>query len=109
MQTIAPVKPKAAIDGTLSRLRLRQIRELHLASRPLFASVLGVPPTTLKNWELGYREMPLMLAQRIAKHVGVDWAMFLLGLSEQPTVISHLARNPDSGEYYLAPVLGKGA
>ena len=26
-------------------------------SRPKFADLLGVPPTTLKNYELGYREV----------------------------------------------------
>ncbi|PKQ81884.1 transcriptional regulator [Aeromonas sobria] len=37
--------------------RLRMLRELLNLSRPKFADLLGIPPTTLKNYELGYREI----------------------------------------------------
>ncbi|MEA9423922.1 helix-turn-helix domain-containing protein [Aeromonas caviae] len=37
--------------------KIRQIREAVGLSRPKFADLLGVPPTTLKNYELGYREV----------------------------------------------------
>ena len=37
--------------------KIRQIRETVGLSRPKFAELLGVPPTTLKNYELGYREV----------------------------------------------------
>ncbi|QWL80262.1 helix-turn-helix transcriptional regulator [Aeromonas hydrophila] len=37
--------------------RLRQLREHLELSRPKFASLLGLPPTTLKNYELGAREI----------------------------------------------------
>ncbi|MCD8548190.1 MAG: helix-turn-helix domain-containing protein [Aeromonadaceae bacterium] len=37
--------------------KIRQIRETIGLSRPKFAELLGVPPTTLKNYELGYREV----------------------------------------------------
>ncbi|RKJ92161.1 XRE family transcriptional regulator [Aeromonas veronii] len=40
-----------------ARLRLRQLREAMGLSRPKFADLLGIPPTTLKNYELGYREI----------------------------------------------------
>ena len=36
--------------------RLRQLREQLGMSRHKFADLLGIPPTTLKNYELGYRE-----------------------------------------------------
>ena len=37
--------------------KIRIIRESMGLSRPKFAELLGVPPTTLKNYELGYREV----------------------------------------------------
>ncbi|MGY4020127.1 helix-turn-helix domain-containing protein, partial [Aeromonas salmonicida] len=37
--------------------RLRQLREQLALSRPKFADLLGIPPTTIKNYELGYREI----------------------------------------------------
>lgn len=37
--------------------KIRLIRETMGLSRPKFAELLGVPPTTLKNYELGYREV----------------------------------------------------
>ena len=37
--------------------KIRHIRESMGLSRPKFAELLGVPPTTLKNYELGYREV----------------------------------------------------
>ena len=37
--------------------KIRHIRETLGLSRPKFAELLGVPPTTLKNYELGYREV----------------------------------------------------
>ncbi|MGL5841195.1 MAG: helix-turn-helix domain-containing protein [Aeromonas hydrophila] len=37
--------------------RLRRLREVMKLSRPKFADKLGIPPTTLKNYELGYREI----------------------------------------------------
>lgn len=39
--------------------RLRMIRELVEMSRPKFADLLQTPPTTLKNYEMGYRKCGL--------------------------------------------------
>ena len=36
--------------------KLRRLREHLKLSRPAFAELLGIPPTTLKNYENGYRE-----------------------------------------------------
>ena len=36
--------------------KLRLLREHLKLSRPAFAELLGIPPTTLKNYENGYRE-----------------------------------------------------
>lgn len=35
--------------------RLRTVREAEEMSRPVFGSLLELPPTTIKNYELGYR------------------------------------------------------
>ena len=45
------------VDITTIGQKIRQIREAIGLSRPKFATLLGVPPTTLKNYELGYREV----------------------------------------------------
>lgn len=36
--------------------KLRRLREHLKQNRPAFAKLLGIPPTTLKNYENGYRE-----------------------------------------------------
>lgn len=36
--------------------KLRRLREHLQLSRPAFSELLGIPPTTLKNYENGYRE-----------------------------------------------------
>ncbi|MDX7810585.1 helix-turn-helix domain-containing protein [Aeromonas caviae] len=51
--------------------RLRQLREQLNLSRPKFADLLGIPPTTLKNYELGYREIGGGLLLLIANHPGL--------------------------------------
>lgn len=48
--------------------RLRQLREQLKLSRPKFADQLGIPSTTLKNYELGYREIGGGLFLLIANH-----------------------------------------
>ncbi|MBR7631328.1 helix-turn-helix transcriptional regulator [Aeromonas popoffii] len=51
-----------------ARKRLRQLREALALSRPKFAALLDIPPTTLKNYELGYREIGGSLFLLIAHH-----------------------------------------
>lgn len=48
--------------------RLRQLREQLNLSRPKFAALLGMSPLTLKNYELGYREIGGSLFLLIANH-----------------------------------------
>ena len=55
--------------------KIRQIREVIGLSRPKFAEMLSVPPTTLKNYELGYRE------------VG---GAFLVALANTPETAKHI-------------------
>lgn len=49
--------PYANVDINSWALRIRMIREALDLSRPKFAELIGVPATTLKNYELGYREV----------------------------------------------------
>ncbi|HHP5491505.1 helix-turn-helix domain-containing protein [Aeromonas dhakensis] len=51
-----------------ARRRLRKLREALGLSRPKFAEILGIPPTTLKNYELGYREIGGGLLLLISAH-----------------------------------------
>ena len=59
--------------------RLRQLRERLALSRPKFAAMLDIPPTTLKNYELGYREIGGGLFLLIANHPELkhhcDWLL----------------------------------
>ena len=48
--------------------KIRQIRETVGLSRPKFAELLAVPPTTLKNYELGYREVGGAFLVALAHH-----------------------------------------
>lgn len=50
--SIFNIAPASVIPGH----KLRAIRETLNLSRPAMAELLGVPPTTLKNYELMYRE-----------------------------------------------------
>lgn len=50
------------------RQRLRLLRELLGFSRTTFSELLGIPPTTLKNYELAYREMSGNILLLIAHH-----------------------------------------
>lgn len=50
------------------RKRLRTLRENMGLSRPKFAALLGIPPTTLKNYELNYREIGGGALLLIAQH-----------------------------------------
>ncbi|MDX7786729.1 helix-turn-helix domain-containing protein [Aeromonas caviae] len=62
-----------------TRQRLRQLREFLGLSRPKFATQLDIPPTTLKNYELGYREIGGGLLLRIINTPGLsDYAVWLM-------------------------------
>lgn len=67
--------------------RLRQLREQLNLSRPKFADLLGIPPTTLKNYELGYREIGGGLLLLIANHPGLTqytgWLMTGIDANQQ--------------------------
>lgn len=90
-------------DSLLAPYRLKEMRALHQVSRPVMAEILGVPHTSLKNWELGYRSLPLYLAVKIANAFGLPWATYLLG-GEQPEVDGVVEQV--GGKYMLVGVRG---
>ena len=45
---------------------LRNLRKFLNVSRPAFAEMLQIPPTTIKNYELEYRKVSLACVQNIA-------------------------------------------
>ncbi|MCX9112646.1 helix-turn-helix domain-containing protein [Aeromonas veronii] len=72
------------------RKRLRTLRENMGLSRPKFADLLGIPPTTLKNYELNYREIGggalLLIAQHPQLSVHFNW--LTTGQGEEPAAQS---------------------
>lgn len=62
--------------------RIRTVRESMEMSRPDFAAMLGIPETTLKNYELGYRTAvpaSLLLALLHNKRTA-EYSDYLLGV-----------------------------
>ena len=58
---------------------LRVFRERYAKlSRPKFAALLGIPPTTLKNYELGYREVGVCIYNGIYNRFGKDALLFVM-------------------------------
>ena len=68
------------------RKRLRLLRERLGLSRPKFADMLGIPPTTLKNYELNYREISGGTLLLIAQHpeLSAHFAWLMTGQKAEP-------------------------
>ncbi|MBM7455219.1 transcriptional regulator with XRE-family HTH domain [Oceanisphaera litoralis] len=65
--------------------RIRTLREAHKLSRPEMARRLGdMPFTTLKNYELGYRQTSGAIIEAIGRCFGKNWVLFVLGIEPQP-------------------------
>ena len=63
----------------ISAKNLRVFRERYVKmSRPKFAEILGIPPTTLKNYELGYREVGVCIYNGIYNRFGKDALLFVM-------------------------------
>ncbi|MFP2770830.1 helix-turn-helix domain-containing protein [Oceanisphaera sp. KMM 10153] len=73
-------------DTSLVGKKIRQIREAMGLSRPRFAELIQVPPTTLKNYELGYREVGGAFLVALAQHP--DLHKFTLWLLSDQTIES---------------------
>jgi putative transcriptional regulator len=68
------------------RNRLRLLRERLGLSRPKFADMLGIPPTTLKNYELNYREISGGTLLLIAQHpeLSIHFIWLATGQGNEP-------------------------
>ena len=73
-------------DTSIVGKKIRHIRESLGLSRPKFAELLQVPPTTLKNYELGYREVGGAFLVALAQHP--DLHKFTLWLLSDTTIDS---------------------
>lgn len=78
--TKAKAKAPIAAEMTLVAKRIRQFRESVELSRPKFADGLDVPPTTLKNYELGYRATGTEFLLAVGKKYGEQVVLWLMGL-----------------------------
>ena len=81
--------PYANVDINSWALRIRMIREALDMSRPKFAELIGVPATTLKNYELGYREVGwhfirAMLDRDVTRPLALALFIDLPALTVQP-------------------------
>lgn len=66
-------------NATICAVNLRKFREEYTGlSRPKFAAILGIPPTTLKNYELGYREVGVGALFGILNRYGEDAMLFVI-------------------------------
>ena len=74
--------------------KLRRVRDHLGVSRPVFAEMLGIPPTTLKNYEMAYRvSVPASLIIKIANHPYLSYLINYLIDESVP-----VERLPDPGE-----------
>lgn len=71
--------------------KLRHVRDLLGVSRPVFAEMLGIPPTTLKNYEMAYRvSVPASLIIKIANHPELRcFTTYLINESVSVEAIQH--------------------
>ncbi|MEJ6114033.1 helix-turn-helix transcriptional regulator [Aeromonas salmonicida] len=73
-----------------ARKRLRMLREKLKLSRPKFAELLDMPQTTLKNYELGYREIGGCFFLAIANHNQLTEHAFWLMTGTQRSPLFHV-------------------
>ncbi|EKP0260267.1 helix-turn-helix transcriptional regulator [Aeromonas sobria] len=68
------------------RKRLRRLREHLGLSRPKFADLLGIPASTLKNYELNYRDIGGGTLMLIAQHpeLSVHFHWLVTGQGNEP-------------------------
>ena len=77
--TKAKTKAPIAAEMTLVAKRIRQFRESLALSRPKFSDALDVPPTTLKNYELGYRTAGSEFLIAVGKLYGTPVMLWMMG------------------------------
>ena len=72
----------AAMSADMKQVaaRIREHRESIGLSRPKFAEILEMPPTTLKNYELRYRTTGGEFLVKFGKQYGAERLLWLMGL-----------------------------
>lgn len=66
---------------SITAARIRRIREAMNLSRPKFSDLLDVPPTTLKNYELGYREVGGDFLIKMGKKFGGETVLWVMDVA----------------------------
>ena len=83
-----PIQTNESPLNYQARKRLRMLREKLKLSRPKFAELLDMPQTTLKNYELGYREIGGGLLLQIANHNELnEYVIWLMNGTHIPQLI----------------------
>ena len=77
--TKAKAKAPIAAEMTLVAKRIRQFRESMALTRPKFSDALDVPPSTLKNYELGYRTAGSEFLIAVGKLYGTPVMLWMMG------------------------------
>lgn len=73
-----------------ARKRLRMLRAQLKLSRPKFAALLDMPQTTLKNYELGYREIGGSFFLAMGNHNQLTEHTFWLMTGTQRSPLFHV-------------------
>lgn len=86
--------PKAIEATAFVGKRIRILREYKKLSRPVMSRMLDIPPTTLKNYELGYRNTGLEMIMAIEDSDFKEHVMFLLtGKTDDKAFIAYIKDN----------------
>jgi DNA-binding transcriptional regulator YiaG len=86
--------PKAVATTAFIGQRIRIMREYLKLSRPVLARMLDIPPTTLKNYELGYRNTSLEMIVAIQDSELKAHVMFLItGKTDDAAFVSYIKDN----------------
>jgi putative transcriptional regulator len=77
--------------------KLRRLREHLKMARPEFAELLGIPPTTLKNYENGYREaIPASVIITLANTESIaNYVPYLLNNSAAVDTLGVMDKEPE--------------
>lgn len=96
-QVAAYAEPFTVDDIPSIAKRIRRLREACGLSRPKFAHLVGgMPSTTLKNYELQYREPGVRIIQEIARVFGPQvlvWVMTGYGVVNTQELGASLAKH----------------
>lgn len=86
--------PKAVAATAFIGQRIRIMREYLKLSRPVLARMLDISPTTLKNYELGYRNTSLEMIVAIQDSELKAHVMFLItGKTDDAAFVSYIKDN----------------